>query len=100
MSILRTSLKPRGFEGKEKKEIMLPSKEEFVATILRMSQNRTKTINFDDLDDYSEYYAYSADRFAKYLRNLGKAANMLSGTLDRKAEMERRFRRNESIQGI
>ena len=55
-------MKPRGFEGKEKKEIMLPSKEEFVATILRMSQNRTKTINFDDLDDYSEYYAYSADR--------------------------------------
>ena len=40
---------------------MLPSKEEFVETILRMSQNRTKTINFDDLDDYSEYYAYSAD---------------------------------------
>ena len=79
MSILRTSLKPRGFEGKEKKEIMLPSKEEFVATILRLSQNRTKTINFDDLDDYSEYYAYSADRFARYLRNLVKGGKYAVG---------------------
>ena len=72
-------MKQRGFEGKEKKEIMLPSKEEFVATILRMSQNRTKTINFDDLDDYSEYYAYSADRFAKYLRNLVKGGKYAVG---------------------
>ena len=79
MSILRTSLKQRGFEGKEKKEIMLPSKEEFVETILRMSQNRTKTINFDDLDDYSEYYAYSADRFTKYLRKLVKGGKYAVG---------------------
>ena len=72
-------MKQRGFEGKEKKEIMLPSKEEFVATILRMSQNRTKTINFDDLDDYSEYYAYSAGRFTKYLRNLVKGGKYAVG---------------------
>lgn len=72
-------MKPRGFEGKEKKEIMLPSKEEFVATILRMSQNRKKTINFDDLDDYSEYYAYSAARFTKYLRNLVKGGKYAVG---------------------
>lgn len=72
-------MKQRGFEGKEKKEIMLPSKEEFVATILRMSQNRTKTINFDDLDDYSEYYAYSDDRFTKYLRNLVKGGKYAVG---------------------
>ena len=79
MSILRTSLKQKVFEGKEKKEIMLPSKEEFVETILRMSQNRTKTINFDDLDDYSEYYAYSANRFTKYLRNLVKGGKYAVG---------------------
>ena len=72
-------MKQRGFDGKEKKEIMLPSKEEFVATILRLSQNRTKTINFDDLDDCSEYYAYSADRFAKYLRNLVKGGKYAVG---------------------
>lgn len=58
---------------------MLPSKEEFVETILRMSQNRTKTINFDDLDDYSEYYAYSADRVTKYLRNLVKGGKYAVG---------------------
>ena len=72
-------MKPRGFEGKEKKEIMLPSKEEFVATVLRMSQNRKKTINFDDWDDYSEYYAYSADRFPKYLRHLVKGGKYAVG---------------------
>ena len=79
MSILRTSLKQRGFKGKEKKEIMLPSKEEFVATVLRMSQNRKKTINFADLDDYSECYEYSADRFTKYLRNLVKGGKYAVG---------------------
>ena len=69
-------MKQRGFEGKEKKEIMLPSKEEFVATVLRMSQNRTKTINFDrKLAAQAPCFSYGVsgaihDRDANAARNI------------------------------